>query len=50
MEVLKVLFVCIDQGARAQIAEHYFSKYSLGQSVLSVQVLSKALLMAYPIA
>lgn len=30
MEVLKVLFVCIDQGARAQIAEHYFSKHSLG--------------------
>lgn len=30
MEVLKVLFVCIDQGARAQIAEHYFSKYSFG--------------------
>lgn len=30
MEVLKLLFVCTDQGARAQIAEHYFSRLNVG--------------------
>lgn len=30
MEVLKLLLVCTDHGARAQIAEHYFGKFGFG--------------------
>lgn len=30
MEVIKLMFVCTDQGARAQIAEQYCAKFSYG--------------------